>query len=100
VSTYIITRCERNVSVPLLDVWCRSHWQSQWMYSIYGYTKYWKWLPLTCDKNHVRCRLKLKDLIFDTSGPTVWETLLRMATEALQRRRDGNTWAQVLAEQG
>ena len=89
VSTYINTRCERNIFVPLLEVRCRSQWQPQWMYSIYGYTKYWKWLPLTRDKNHVRCKLKLKDLIFDTSRPTVWETLLRSATEALQRGRDG-----------
>jgi len=88
-STYIIIRCERNVCVPLLDVRCRSQWQSQWTHSIYGYTKHWKWLPFTRDKNHVRYRLKLKDLIFDTSRPTVWEPLLRMATEALQRRRDG-----------
>ena len=67
----------------------RSQWQSQWMYSIYGYTKYWKWFPLTCDKNQVRYRLKFKNLIFETSRPTVWETLLRRATEALKRRRDG-----------
>jgi hypothetical protein len=89
VSTYIITWRERIISVTLMAVRCGwGEWQTQWMYSIYGCTKYWEWLPLTCDRKHARYRLKLKDLIFETSRPTVWETSLRMATEALQRRRE------------
>jgi len=83
-----------------------SQWQSQWLYSNYGYTKYWKWHPLTGDRYRVgtgqRRRIlfsisrdpqfeehegsyflyfathslrNIKDLIFYTSRPTVWETL-------------------------